>query len=346
MPNAGDTTIAYVSNAESNDIHILRLDPADGGLTLIDKVTLPGIDKPGSSTPMALSPDRRFLYVSVRSEPFTVVGFAIDPTSGRLTHTANGQLADGMAYIATDRSGRFLLGASYVGHKVTVNPIAPPGTVQPPSQVLSTAPNAHAILADPANRYVLSTSLGGDVVNRFHFDATTGTLTATMPPTIGVKAKAGPRHLVFDPQGTHVYLINELDASIDVFAYDTASGQLTALQTLSALPPGFSGKPWAADIRITPDGRFIYASERTSSTLAAFRVDPATAMLSLIGHTPTQAQPRGFAIDPAGRYLLAAGQVSHGLSCYRIDAGSGRLTELGQYQVGRNPNWVTIITLP
>ena len=69
-------------------------------------------------------------------------------------------------------------------------------------------------------------------------------------------------------------------------------------------------------------------------------------MLSLIGHTPTQAQPRGFAIDPAGRYLLAAGQVSHGLSCYRIDAGSSRLTELGQYQVGRNPNWVTIITLP
>lgn len=346
VPAARAATVVYVGNAESNDIYVLHLDPTNGALNLIDKVALPGIAKPGPTSPMAVSPDRRFLYVGVRSEPFTVVGFAIDPASGKLTPTANGPLADSMAYIATDRSGRYLLGASYGGNRVTVNPIGPPGTVQPPSQIVATEPNAHAILADPANRYVLSTSLGGDRVHQFRFDASTGTLTPNTPPFVGVKAKAGPRHFVFHPKGTFVYLLNELDASVDVFAYDAASGHLKGLQTLSALPAGFDGKPWAADLHITPDGRFLYASERTSSTLAAFRVDPGAGTLSLVGHTPTEKQPRGFAVDPSGRYLLAVGQLSHGLSSYRIEADSGQLVKLNAYPMGQNPNWVEIVTLP
>ena len=346
VPAAHAATVVYVGNAESNDIYVLQLDPTNGALNLIDKVTLPGIAKPGPTSPMAVSPDRRFLYVGVRSEPFTVVGFSIDPASGKLTPTASGPLADSMAYIATDRSGRFLLSASYGGNKVTVNPIGPPGTVQAPSQIVTTEPNAHAILADPGNRHVLSTSLGGDRVHQFRFDANTGTLTPNTPPSVGVKAKAGPRHFVFHPQGTSVYLLNELDASVDVFAYDAASGHLKGLQTLSALPPGFDGKPWAADLHITPDGRFLYASERTSSTLAAFKIDPGTGTLSLVGHTPTEQQPRGFAIDPSGRYLLAVGQLSHGLSSYRIDADNGRLAKLNAYPMGKNPNWVEIVTLP
>ncbi|TWT13528.1 beta-propeller fold lactonase family protein [Reyranella sp. CPCC 100927] len=346
VPSARAATVVYVGNAESNEIYVLQLDPANGALSLIDKVALPGIAKSGPTSPMAVSPDRRFLYVGVRSEPFTVVGFAIDPASGKLTHTANGPLADSMAYIATDRSGRFLLSASYGGNKITVNPIGPQGTVQPPSQIVATEPNAHAILADPANRHVLSTSLGGDRVHQFRFDAGTGALTPNTPPSVGVKAKAGPRHFVFHPQGTFVYLLNELDASVDVFAYDAASGQLKGLQTVSALPPGFNDKPWAADIHVTPDGRFLYASERTSSTLAAFKIEPTGGTLSLVGHTPTEKQPRGFAIDPSGRYLLAVGQLSHALSSYRIDADTGRLTRLAAYPMGQNPNWIEIVTLP
>src|SRR2546428_1520591 len=96
------------------------------------QVPIPGITKPGNSTPMAVSPDRRFLYVGTRGEPKVAAGFAIDSASGTLKYVASGSLADSMAYLSTDRTGHFLLRASYPGHKITVNPIGPPGTVQPP----------------------------------------------------------------------------------------------------------------------------------------------------------------------------------------------------------------------
>ena len=117
-------------------------------------------------------------------------------------------------------------------------------------------------------------------------------------------------------------------------------------QVASVLPPGFAGTPWAADIHITPDGRFLYGSERTSSTLAAFGVDRATGELTPIGSYPTEKQPRGFNIDPTGRFLLAVGQLSDHLTCYRIDRESGALTDAGGLAVGRNPNWVEILSLP
>src|SRR5712692_8826025 len=160
-------TFVYVGNAESNEIYVLQLDRQNGDLTVVEKVPIPGITKPGISTPMAVSPDRRFLYVGTRGEPKIAAGFAIDPVSGKLTHVASGPLADSMAYIATDRTGRFLLGASYPGHKITVNPIGPPGTVQPPQQVLPNYPNAHSIRAEAGNRYVLAPTLGNDLVNQF-----------------------------------------------------------------------------------------------------------------------------------------------------------------------------------
>jgi len=343
---ARSATFVYVGNAESNEVYQLRLDRQNGDLTLLDKVAIPGISKPGISTPMALSPDRRFLYVGTRGEPKIAAGFAIDPSSGKLGHVASGPLADSMAYIVTDRTGRFLLGASYPGHKVTVNPIGPQGTVQPPQQVIAGHTNAHSILPDASNRHVLVPTLGNDLVNQFRFDPASGTLIANTPPAVRVKEKAGPRHLVFHPNGKLVYVLGELDGSVYVFDYDPGTGLLREKQTVSALPPDFQGKPSAADLHITPDGRFLYGSERTSSTLAGFKVDPANGTLSTIGSVPTEKQPRGFNIDPSGRYLLAVGQLSHGLSSYRIDAEGGTLTKLKEYPMGQNPNWVEIIDLP
>jgi 6-phosphogluconolactonase len=339
-------TFVYVGNAESNEIYVLQLDRQTGDLTVLEKVPIPGIDKPGISTPMSVSPDRRFLYVGTRGEPKVAVGFAIDPASGKLKHVASGPLADSMAYIATDRTGRFLLGASYPGHKVTVNPIGPPGTVQPPQQVLTDHPNAHAILADPANRHVLVPTLGNDRVNQFTFDAATGKLTPNTPPAVVVKAKAGPRHIVFHPNGKLVYVVGELDGAVYVFDYDGGTGRLSEKQVVSALPPDFQGKPSAADLHITPDGKFLYASERASSTLAGFKVDPATGSLSPIGNVPTEKQPRGFNVDSSGRFLLAVGQLSHAMSSYAIDPTSGTLTKLKEYPMGKNPNWVEIVDLP
>jgi 6-phosphogluconolactonase len=341
---AGGGTFVYVGNAESNDVHVLRLDRSTGDLASVEKVPIPGIDTPGMSTPMAVSPDRRFLYVGTRGEPKIAAGFAIDAATGTLRHVASGPLADSMAYIATDRSGRFLLGASYPGHKVTVNPIGPAGTVQPARQVLPDHPNAHSIMIDAANRHVLVPTLGNDRVNAFTFDAATGTLTPAAAVT--VKAKAGPRHFVFHPGGTLVYVLGETDGAVYVFDYDAATGRLTEKQSVSALPPGFPDKPAAADLHVTPDGRFLYASERRSSTLAGFRIDPSNGTLTSIGSVATEKQPRGFNIDSTGRYLLAVGQLSHGLSSYAIDPVNGTLTKLKEYPVGKNPNWIEIVDLP
>ena len=339
-------TFVYVGNAESNEVYVLQLDRQNGDLTVVEKVAIPGVDKPGISTPMALSPDHRFLYVGTRGEPKIAAGFAIDPATGRLKYVANGPLADSLAYISTDRTGRYLLGASYPGHKVTINPIGPAGTVQPASQILPNYPNAHSILADASNRHVLVPSLGNDRVNQFSFDAAAGTLAPAVPPAVEVKAKAGPRHLAFHPTGKFVYVVGELDGTVYVFDYDPAAGRLAEKQSISALPPGFDGKPAAADLHVTPDGKFLYASERTSSTLAGFRIDPATGMLTAIGSVPTEKQPRGFNVDPSGRYLLAVGQLSHALSSYGIDPTSGKLTKLKEYPMGKNPNWIEIVDLP
>jgi 6-phosphogluconolactonase len=339
-------TFVYVGCTDSNEIHVLQLDPQNGQLTPVEKVTIPGIVKTAGSTPMAISPDKKFLFAATRGEPMVAASFRIDPATGKLSHIANGALDGSMAYIATDRSGRFLLAASYPNNKVTVNPIAPDGTVQPTKQVIPTEPNAHAIQPDAGNRFVLATSLGGNLVRQFRFDAATGTLSANDPPAAPVKAGAGPRHFAFHPTNGRVYLLNELEASVYVFAYDAKTGTLKELQVIGALPEKKPEKIWAADLHLTPDGKFLYASERGTSTIAAFKVDPGEGTLTPIGHTATEQQPRGFAIDPTGRYLLAVGQLSDSMTSYAIDPASGKLSSLKQYPMGKNPNWVEIVNLP
>jgi 6-phosphogluconolactonase len=273
MSSASAATFVYVGNADSQEVTVLEL-KSSGELTPVGTTAVPGPAKPGGSLPLAVSPDKKRLYVGLRNEPYSAVTFAIDAKTGKLKLVGPGPLADSMAYIVADRSGKFLLSASYGGNKVTVNPIGADGIVQPAQQIMPTQPNAHCIMTDPSNRYVLHTSLGGDLVYQEKFDAKTGKLTPNDPPSVSVKAKAGARHLVFSPNKKFVYLVSELDGSIYVFPWDAKTGTLKKeVQVATSLPKGFDGKPWAADIHLTPDGKFLYASERTTSTLAAFSVD-------------------------------------------------------------------------
>jgi 6-phosphogluconolactonase len=339
-------TIAYIGNAGSNDIHVFHVDGTTGAMTLIDKAPFVGVDKPGSSTPLAVTPDRRFLIAGVRSQPYVAVTYAIDAGSGKLTHVGNGPLADSMAYIATDRTGTFLLSASYGGNKIAVNPIGPDGIVKPPSAVIPTGPNAHAIQADRSNTRVLATNLGADVILQYRFDAKSGQLAPNDPPSLKLDERFGPRHFVFHPDGKRVYLIGELSGGIVVLDYDADTGTLKHRQTASTLPEGFSGKPWAADLHVTPDGRFLYASERTSSTIRGFKIDPEDGTLAAIESVPTEQQPRGFNIDAGGRFLAAVGEKSDAMTVYAIDRASGRLSKIGAYPVGKDPNWVEFVDLP
>lgn len=337
---SSSVTVAYISNADSRDIYVLQLDEPGGGPRVIQTLTVTG-----KVMPLAVSPDRRFLYASLRSEPYSVSSLAIDQRTGTLTLMKTVPLADNMAYLATDRTGRFLLGASYSGNRFSINAISSDGTIDPkPLHVVSTGRNAHAIATDPSNRFLFVSNLGDDQILQYRFDERTGAVTANQPAAVKTKPGAGPRHVVFHPSRRLVFGTNELDATVSTYRLEDA-GTLTLLESTSMLPAGFEGKPWAADLHLTPDGSFLYASERTSSTIAAFRVDGGTGRLTPVGHYPTETQPRGFSIDPEGRYLLAVGELSNGLTAYAIDRNTGTLRTLSHLDVGGDPNWIEIVTL-
>ena len=336
----------YVVSSDSGELSVLRLDEASGALTPIETVSLLSPGSAAGACPLAVSPDRRFLYASLRSEPFTTASFAIASATGRLTRIGESPLPQRMAYISTDRSGRYLLGASYAGNLVSVSAIDERGLAGAPSHEMPTPPNAHAVLPDPSNRFVLNTSLGGDVLMSSRFDTGTGELTPNTPPSVGVRSGSGPRHFCFHPNGLFVYLLCELDASIYAFAYDGSSGTLREVQTVSALPSGFQGdRPAAADLHLTPAGDLLYASVRRSSTIACFSVESKTGQLAQVGVFSVVPTPRSFAIDATGRYLLAVGESSNTLAVYALDASNGDLGLLSEYPMGTGPNWVEVVAL-
>lgn len=340
-------TVVYVSSAGGKEISVFAMDRDSGALTPIQQIGVPGTDKPSpTSMPLAIGPGHRFLYAALRSEPFPVSSFAIDPQSGRISLLGTAPLPDSMAYIVTDRTGRFLLSASYPGAKLAINPIAGDGRVgEQTTQVLSTLPKAHCVVVAASNRHAYCTSLGGDIIMQLRFDAARGSVSSNEPAAIATRPGAGPRHLAFHPTGRLLYLLNETDATLGVYAVDADSGTLVEQQTVASLPPDFTGKPSAADLHITPDGRFLYASERTTSTLAAFRIDTARGSLSLRGRYPTETTPRGFAIDPRGRFLLAVGLASNAMTVHAIDPQRGSLAAVERYPQGDRPNWVEIVDL-
>lgn len=331
-------SLVFVSCADSGELHVLRLS-GDGQLQTEQVLPLGG-----QLMPMALSPGRCQLYLARRSEPLAVIALALDGTEGSVQVLGESPLPASMASLNTDRTGRWLFSASYGADMVAVQSLDAQGhaagTVTHP-----TGRHAHCVLADPTNRFVLATSLGADQLHRYHFDPPTGRLKDMDVPVFPLPAGTGPRHLCFNERGDRVYVLGELDACVQVLTFDPATGALAVLQTLPTLPPGFEGKAWGADLHLTPDGRWLYSSERNSHTLAAHAVDPLSGQLSPVGNWPTQATPRGFAITPDGRFLLAAGQTSHRVGVHAIDGASGALVLVAEHSVGLNPNWVVAVPL-
>ena len=345
-------TYVYVSNAEDGNIGMYTLE-ADGTLKPGQKFDAGG--KP--VMPMSVSPGKRYLFAAVRSKPFTVVTYAIDRKSGALKEIGRGALAESFPYIQVDRSGRWLLGASYGGNLVSVNAIGSDGKVAEPHQVIPTARNAHAIIADKTNRWVFVPHLGTDQIFQFRLDIKTGKLAANTPPTVQIKQGAGPRHIILSGDNKFAYLLNELTAVVTTLSLDEKTGLLTQVSEASALAPDSKLKPgaarpspgrdvssdiWASDLHLTPNGKFLYAAERTGSQIGAFSVDGATGKLTWLSVTPTEPQPRGFRIDPAGRFMVVSGEKSETISSYAIEP-SGMLRAVGKVPTGKGSNWVEIV---
>ncbi len=354
-------TFVYVSNADDGDIGTYSMQP-DGKLLPGARVKVANV-----VMPMVLSPDRRFLYAASRSKPFSVHAYAINPGTGALTHLSSTPTADSFPYISLDKSGRFLLGASYGGHVVSVNAVGADGRVAAePLQVIPVGRNAHSIRVDESNKFAFVPTLGSDEMFQFNFDAKSGRLSSNTPAVYLMKPMTGPRHFVNSGDNRFLYVLSELQGAVTTFALDGKTGLLTEMSTASGLSPdsklapgtprgavGAPGAPpprntdndiWAADIHLAPNGRFLYISERTTSTLAAFSVDGASGKLGYLSSTPTERQPRGFAIDPKGRFLVAAGEKSETISVYAIDQASGALKLLDKYPAGKGANWVEIVS--
>jgi 6-phosphogluconolactonase len=260
-------------------------------------------------------------------------------------------LAEAFPYLSLDRTGRLLFGASYGGHLVSVNEVGSDGRVAAaPRQVIPVGRNAHAILADRSNRFVFVPCLGTDQIFPFALEA--GSLRPAKP--VQMKAGTGPRHLAFSGDNRFLYVLGELAGSVTTFSLN--DGLLTEVSTApmtTSLRPGAPRGPdapprerdkdiWAADIHLTPDGRFLYTSERTSNSLCAFSVDAATGKLVWLGATPTETQPRGFAIDPQGKFLVASGEKSTTVSVHAVN-GDGSLGAARKFPGGKGGNWVEIV---
>jgi 6-phosphogluconolactonase len=346
-----------VSSPQENTIYLYHLSPTTGEL-------LPLGAMKGGAQPTYLTMDAAHRHLYAVSETQTFLGapgggvsaLAIDPRTAMLT-MLNQQPSTGASpcYISFDHTGKNVLVANYSSGNVAVLPVRPDGQLAPPSTTdqhqppngphkNQDKPHAHSFLPSPDNRYVFSADLGTDKVYSYQLDAATGKLTPQPTPAFIAPPGTGPRHLTFHPNGRWAYLENELNSTVTALAYDAKAGTFREIETLSTLPAGFPGNTGGADVHVSPDGRFVYTSNRGDNSLAVFQIAPADGRLTLVQHVSTQGNwPRNFALDPSGRVLLVANQNSNDVFTYTIDKQTGKLTPTGKSVSVPSPMFVEVV---
>ncbi len=296
---------------------------------------------------LVISPDGRFVYAvneltSFEGQPNTggITAFAVNPATGVLTQL--NQVASGgtlPCYLSFDKTGKHLMVANYGTGSVAIFALNSDGSlgrrtafmqhqghsVNPRRQA---GPHAHFAQVSPDNRYLLSVDLGLDQILVSKFDARTGTVTPNDPPYVSVTPGTGPRHFVWADNGHRLYAVSELGST--AFGFDYNQGKLSQFQSQTTMPPGFKGSNSGAEIQISPDGRFIYTSNRGANTIAQFAIAPKTGRFSLVQDVSTQGKnPRMFQLDPSGGYVWAGNQDSANVVVFKRDAASGKLTPAG-----------------
>ncbi|MCB1063093.1 MAG: lactonase family protein [Verrucomicrobiae bacterium] len=340
LPSATDAradTVVYVSESKDNRIAVFSLDESSGDLTRLGETPMEGA--PGC---LAVSTDQKFLYAAVRSAS-QFATLAIHPDTGLLTPVGTSPAVGSAAYVFPDRTGNWLLGAYYGEGLVSVSRIADGVVTGEPVCVLDIGKKAHCIQTDPANHFAFCPHpVDLNRVDQFRFDEKTGQLSLNDPPAMIAGENHGPRHLQFHPNGKWVYVVNEQGKSVTLCDYDAEKGTLAMRQTLSTHPSDWDNTQGScADIEISADGRFVYASNRGHDSIAAFAIDQSNGELTSLGQTPTEKTPRSFNLIPGGEtFMVAAGQGSAKLVVYRRDPKSGAISPLKTYDCGQSPAWV------
>jgi len=320
--------------SQATGIYVFRMNPSNGGLTLLQVA-----DTPNPSY-LALDPTLQHLYSVNEMTAGAVSAFALNQANGMLTllnmMPTNGQ---DTTHLSVQPSGQFLFAASYTSGNFQVFLISGDGSIANmtdnfqsvgngtgPNPARQEGPHAHQILTDLDGNHVLGVDLGADEVNLWNLDPSTGVLNPNTVPFARIASGSGPRHMAFHPDRQHAYVLSELASSVTVFDYDPVRAAFIWQQTISALPPDFTGTNTAAEIRVHPSGRFLYTTNRGHDSVAMFEIEPETGGLEVIGWEPTRGQwPRGMNIDPSGTFLYAANQNTDNIAVFRIEPGNGRL---------------------
>ena len=313
---------------------------------------------------LALHPNGRVVYSLTREkdewgrEVGAVVAFRVDPASGALTEIIRVAVGRGtFAHIAVDPAGRALFVASYDGGYITSWALDETGRLEGDGVLVKldgpTGPNPgrqnaghpHSVTVSADGGFAFVADLGLDRVFAFRLSGDVASLDPHVVGDAVISPGSGPRHSTFSPDGRSFYVLNELDGSITVFAYDATAGTLGQIQHLSILPEGYSGRISSSEIRAHPNGRFVYAAHRGDNTLVSFARDEDTGKLTRLGAIHSGGRnPRNFALSPDGKWLLCANQDSHRLASFGVDAVTGALTPTGlSFEV---PRAVCVLFVP
>ncbi|NGP76509.1 lactonase family protein [Balneolaceae bacterium YR4-1] len=339
----------------SEGIYLYRFNAADGTVSPADTVS--GIADPSY---IYLSPDHTALYAVnelADSTDATVSAFSFDAQNGQIS-LLNRQSSRGGApcYISTDKNGEAVFVANYLGGSLAMFPINEDGSLEEAKTVIKhqgssvnenrqESPHVHCTIISPDNRFLFAADLGTDKLTGYAYDSANNSLSSEPAIVYETEKGAGPRHLTFHPSGEYAYLVNELNGSIVAFSY--LDGNLDELQTISTLPENYEGAISGADIRISPDGKFLYASNREDlNNIVIYSVDE-SGMLSKVGEEPSGGvHPRNFRIDPTGRYLLAANRHTDNIVVFERDTNTGLLNRTGTEIEVSQPVSLQMIPVP
>ena len=342
---SNDRLLLFISSFAGGDkagIQACALDLASGKLTVGRKFA-----DVQQTFFLALSPDRRFLYAThapgtfggAENEELTALEITSDDGQLKLLNRQS-SLGTATCYLHVDATGKSLLVANYSSGSVAVLPIRPDGTLGEATSFVKHEgssvnperqgePHAHAIIPNPNNRFVYAADLGTDQIVAYQLEADTGRIAAAFQPFVRTPAGSGPRHLTFHPRSGRLYAINELLNTVTLFDHDPETGFLIERQTISTLPAAYEGTSYTADVKITPNGKFLYGTNRGHHSVAAYRVGE-DGVLELLEIVPSGGDgPQNLVITPDGRYLLVANMPGNNVGVFRIDAASGKLDRVG-----------------
>lgn len=347
--------ISAFASGKKGAVQAYKVDLKTGALTLSSKTA-------GAENPfyLALSPNQKFLY-SIHARQFggkeaeQIAAYEILDANGTLK-LLNRQSARGTAacYLDVDSTGKTVLVANYSSGSVAALPVNADGSLGKATAFFQHVgssvdasrqkePHAHCIVVSPDNRFVYAADLGLDQIVAYRLDPAKADLTRARQPFVRTPPGGGPRHLTFHPNGKRMYVINELSNSVTFFDYDPDTGILIERQTIPTLPKDFKGKSYCADLKITPDGRFLYGTNRGHDSIACYRIGE-DGRLTLIGIEPSRGKgPQNLGITPDGRLLLCANMPGNNIAVFRIDAKAGTLSAAGTPTAIPSPSCIRII---